>query len=203
MKKTFLLGILFLTSLTVMAQDEEVNSLFSGNQELKGFGALDLKLTRIVDNTAMVIGAQGGAIVNKSLIVGFAGYGIVSNARVQSNPPATEYDLYGGYGGLVLGFNLLPREVVHLSVPVVVGAGTIHLSDPNFFTYTSDSDFTVEQSTFFVAEPAAYLEFNVTRFFRLGLGASYRYVQGSSFSNLTDEDLSDWTANLQLKFGRF
>jgi len=143
------------------------------------------------------------AIVNKILIVGMAGYGIVSNTVVQGSVPGTDLDLYGGYGGLVLGFNVLPREVVHLSVPVILGAGTIYLSDPNFFNYTSDSEYTIEKSTFLVVEPGAYLEFNVTQFFRLGIGASYRYVQGSALTNLTDEELSDWSANLQLKFGRF
>ena len=188
---------------SINAQDNEVNALFSGTSELKGFGAMEMKLTRIVGNTGMMIGASGGAIVNKSLIVGMAGYGIVSNTVVQGSVPGTDLDLYGGYGGLVLGFNVLPREVVHLSVPVILGAGTIYLSDPNFFNYTSDSEYTIEKSTFLVVEPGAYLEFNVTRFFRLGIGASYRYVQGSAFTNLTDEELSDWSANLQLKFGRF
>ena len=54
-----------------------------------------------------------------------------------------------------------------------------------------------------VVEPGANLEFNVTRFFHLGLGASYRYVQGLSMSSLTDEQLLSWAINLNLKFGSF
>jgi len=43
----------------------------------------------------------------------------------------------------------------------------------------------------------------MTRFFRLDLGVSYRYIAGTSLERLSDSDLSDFSLNLALKFGKF
>ncbi len=133
---------------------------------------------------------------------GIAGYGLAASPEIGSLS-STDYRLNGGYGGLLIGFNLFPREVVRISFPILFGGGKMYLTEPFFFSGSPDTDLTIEKSGFMVVEPAANLEFNVTRFFHLGLGASYRYVQGLSMSSLTDEQLLSWAINLNLKFGSF
>ena len=162
-----------------------------------------MKLTQIADNTSLFIGASGGVTVNKVFTFGVAGYGLVTNPEIQQYATSTQLQLNGGYGGLIIGFTILPREVVHLSIPILIGGGSMYLTDPFYFQNTEDSEYTVEKSGFMVVEPGANLEFNVTRFFHLGMGASYRYVQGLSMSSLTDEQLLGWAINLNLKFGSF
>ncbi len=200
MKKYLL--VLLLTPLSVFAQNSGgANAIFSGNSDLKGFGSYEMKLTQIADATSLFIGASGGVTVNKTFMFGIAGYGLAASPDIESIN--SNYRLNGGYGGLLLGFNIFPREVVHLSFPIVIGVGSMYLTDPYFFSGTSDSDLTIEKSGFMVIEPGANLEFNVTRFFHLGMGASYRYVQGLSMNSLTDEQLLGWAINLNLKIGSF
>ena len=212
MKRTLLLlTILFLVhglKAQDMDQEPDVKYIFKNSTELKGFGSFDIKATRIISDPAnsqdaLLIGATGGVTVNKYLIFGLGGYGIATKATIQGTNPDKPLRLYGGYGGAILGFNLFPRQVVHLSFPILIGAGTIYLEDETFFNNSPDPEYVVEKSSFFVAEPTALLEVNITSFFRLGLGVGYRYVDGLDMQNLSSRDLTDWTGTAVFKFGRF
>jgi len=191
----------------VLGQQSEVKSIFSngdgGGVEMKGFGSFEMKLSPIAGKTALLVGASGGVTINKFFILGISGYGIATNVEIYGWDVNRPLRLYGGYGGMLLGFNIFPREIVHFTFPVVVGGGHVYLVDPNYFSNTSDRDYSLEQSSFMIVEPGANLEFNVTRFFRLAMGVSYRFVNGLNFANMADEELNDWSANLELKFGRF
>lgn len=204
-KNTTILLFLFFISFSVYSQDRsnDAQFIFSGGSEIKGFGSFEMKLTPIADKTSLFIGASGGVTVNKFFILGLSGYGLASGTELTGAISSKKLRLNGGYGGLLVGFNIFPREVVHLTIPIVFGVGRMYITDPNYFQTTSDSDYTIEKSAFMVVEPGANLEFNVTPFFRLGTGASYRYVQGLNLTNLTDEQLLGWAINLSLKFGKF
>lgn len=202
MRKLFILLFISFATVVYAQESSDANTIFSRSSELKGFGAYEMKLTQISDITSLFIGASGGVTVNKIFMFGIAGYGLVSNPEIVESSTSTPLRLNGGYGGLLFGFNVFPRKVVHLSFPIVIGGGSMYLTDP-FYFQDSDSEFTVEKSGFMVVEPGANLEFNVTRFFHLGMGASYRYVQGLSMNSLTDEQLLGWAINLNLKFGSF
>jgi hypothetical protein len=54
-----------------------------------------------------------------------------------------------------------------------------------------------------VVEPGLEVEINVTRFFKIGLGASYRLVRQSDLITVSDKDLSGFSGGLSLKFGKF
>ena len=62
----------------------------------------------------------------------------------------------------------------------------------------------VENSAFLLFEPGLQLEVNVAQFMKIGLGAGYRMVQGTTLRNdITDDDLTYWTGNFSLIFGKF
>jgi len=90
-------------------------------------------------------------------------------------------------------------------MPIVFGAGSIDVSDHNFFdqNIVTDTDFTIENSVFFVVEPSLQLEFNITKNFRIAAGASYRWVQGSDLQNINDKELSDFISSVSFRFGKF
>ena len=184
-------------------QDSDIKYIFKNNTDLKGFGTIEMKLSDILNETGLLIGGNGGVTVNKYFLFGAGGYGIVTKTTVPGTNPDEPLRLYGGYGGLMIGFNLFPREVVHLSFPILIGAGNIDIVDENFFSNSFDQDFTVERSAFFVAEPGVLLEINVTSFFHLGLGASYRYIDGLNMANINSSDLTDWSGNVSFKFGGY
>jgi hypothetical protein len=184
----------------------EIKSLLNKNNELNGFGGVDLKVTEIKNNRTIMMGGYGGVLVNHNYQLGVAAYGLITspefNGRLLDTTPK-DLNLYGGYAGLMIGGIILSKELVHLNFPIILGAGHLQVSDQNFFAGNVDSDFTIEQSAFFVVEPAAQLEFNLTRSLRLAFGVSYRWVEGLDLTNVTDDELIEWNGMVTLKFGRF
>lgn len=184
----------------------EVRSLLNRNNDLGGFGAIDFKVTDIVDTRAMLLGARAGLVVNRRFLFGLAGYGIATRAEFDGNPSPSQIEplrLYGGYAGMLLGGMIAPEKMIHLSVPVLLGAGGVEVSDENYFATFSDSEYSIERSAFFVVEPGLELEINITQVLRLGFGASYRWVTGSDLTTLGDDDLTSWSGNFSIRFGGF
>ena len=114
-----------------------------------------------------------------------------------------------GYGGLFLEYILFPKSAVHLSIPLIIGAGGTTL---NAKKYQDDSNLNpnewalyeyVESSGFFLLEPGLNVELNMAKFFRLSAGANYRYVSGTNLQRLSDNDLSGVNFNITFKFGGF
>lgn len=187
-------------------KDEEVKSLLGKGNELNGFGGVDVRITDLTDEKGLIAGGYGGVIVNRRYFLGLGGYGISTDIEFDGtvNDETKPLNLYGGYGGVIIGGMIGSKEVIHLSFPVFFGAGQVEVSDKNFFPNNpNDAEFAIESSAFFVIEPTAQLEFNITQNFRLAAGMSYRYVTGSELDNLTDEELSGSAIVMSLKFGRF
>ncbi|MEO9483298.1 MAG: hypothetical protein ABJG47_07630 [Ekhidna sp.] len=215
--KKLLYSVFVLCTLTSFGQkyvdtnnpkDEEVKSLLSKNNDLNAFGALDIKVGDLMDERALLVGAYGGFIINRRYLFGVAGYGLVTNVEFEGLVPGQatpkQLSLQGGYGGIVIGGTIAPRELIHISIPIVLGAGSLEVVDKDFFTNNpADSEFTVENSVFFVAEPGIEIEFNITEYFRLGAGMTYRYVSGTELENVKDEDITGTTAMISFRFGRF
>jgi len=188
--------------------DDKVKSLLGKGNDLNGFGAVDLKVGDFLEQRALVVGAYGGFIINRRYLFGIAGYGLVTNVefdgRISGDIEDKPLNLHGGYGGILIGATIAPRELIHISIPIVLGAGAFEISDKDFFTNNpADSEFTVENSVFFVVEPGIELEFNITKYFRLGAGATYRHIAGSELNNVTDDDVSGITGVISFRFGRF
>lgn len=184
----------------------EIKSLLNRNNDLGGFGSIDLKVTEMADVRTMLLGAKGGLIVNKNFLFGLGGYGIATNTEFDVNRSSGQpqpLQLYGGYAGMLIGGMIAPEKMIHISIPVLLGAGGVEISDEDFFPSFSDSEYTIERSAFFVVEPGLDLELNVTRILRLGLGASYRWVSGSDLNLLSDDELTNWSGNFSIRFGGF
>ncbi|MEQ8882075.1 MAG: hypothetical protein RLQ12_20720 [Cyclobacteriaceae bacterium] len=188
---------------------DEIKSLIGKSSETYGFGGADLKIGDIAGNRSLIIGGSGGVIVNRTYFLGLAGYGLVTDNEIDgliptaTTPMEKKLNIYGGYGGMVFGFTLWTREPVHLHFPFLVGAGAFEVVDNNFFNNNFDTDFSIERSAFFIGEPGAQIEFNITENFRLGAGVSYRLVRGLDLVNLEDEDLTGLSANISVRFGQF
>ena len=86
-------------------------------------------------------------------------------------------------------------HLAHLSLHTLIGGGNIYYHD--YYWRTSGDD------VFFVMEPGIDLELNVSRCFRFGLGGTYRFVNGISMPEFTDQDMSGFSVALTFKFGRF
>ncbi len=216
MRLTHLLTVLLLlVSHTLSAQKfldsndpGEVKSLLSKDNDITGFGGIDVKVGDFNEVRSVFTGAYGGIIINRHYFIGIAGYGLVTENTFVGNVPSfddpKELNIYGGYGGLMLGGIIAPKSIVHISVPVILGAGSIYISDEDFFNNSIDTDFTIENSAFYVIEPGLSIEANITTSFRVSLGATYRLIRGSNFAQpIKDNDLSGINGLLSFRFGRF
>jgi hypothetical protein len=208
MKRIYLiLAVLFCFSL-VEAQDEdyhndEFKTVFGG-KKIGGYGGIGLGYTTIDSKPALVFDARGGVILAHSFTIGIGGAGFINTYEYD---PALNKDvsLVGGYGGFFVEPILFPKSRVHLSFPVLVGIGgaayTSWIQDTNQ-DYPQSSN-VEETSVFLVLEPAAELEFNFTRFFRLAAFLSYRYASDLDLTNVGPEPLNEFSAGLRFKFGKF
>jgi hypothetical protein len=193
MKKYVTLLLVLVLAAPALARDE---TLLGDDIESGGYGALVVKYGRIMDTDGVFVGGQGGWIINHSLVIGVGGYGLANQIEVDGS----ECIYLGfGYGGLLLEFIVASSKLVHFSVSGLIGAGGVGDYDDE----SCDFDQKCKDDAFFALEPGANLMLNVHKYVRVGLGATYRYVDGVRFEGLTDSDLSGATAQFIIKFGAF
>ena len=203
MKRLVVVGIVLLST-AAMSQEQ---ILFSGKVESGGYGGIVGQVCQINNSTVLMIGGQGGWIIDHSFILGGGAYGLTTNVKadVQRSDGSDLY-LNVGYGGLLLEYVFESDKLLHFSMHTLIGGGginyTTHKMGDEYSQYEDYSE-PIDQDAFFVAEPGITLTLNVTRFFRLGLGGTYRYVSGISTVGLTNDDLSGFGANLYFNFGKF
>jgi hypothetical protein len=109
-----------------------------------------------------------------------------------------------GYGGLVAEYTFFEKKRIHVSTNMLVGVGAVvngrHL---NYRDEYGDEFESEDESGVVVLQPSVSIETDVTSWFRIGVGAGYRWVGSSDLIGVSDKDLSAPTANVSLKFGVF
>ena len=214
MKRTTLTIILLLLGLTVMAQESErprMRTLFgnSGIRSNGGYGGITTGYTQMDGRDALVIGGRGAWIVNHSVGIGLSGYGFMSEQKLDTELN-DNYQLLGGYGGLMFEFIATPHSPIHLSFPLVIGAGGVTYAEHDSFINNDFNRLTEDTQAFFVVEPGVELKLNMLRFMRLAFGVSYRYTSDVDLTyngagqRIMDKDvLHGLTGGITLKFGKF
>jgi hypothetical protein len=193
----YVLFLLFvIITLPVFAQEQTL--IGTGEIENGSFGGPSLKITSIKGETAVFVGGSGGWIINHTFVLGGAGYGLVTSVRAKNNDSSYQF-IHMGYGGLDLEYIASSNDLIHLSLGLLIGAGSIGFKD------NADDMFENHRTTesFFVMEPSVHANLNVTRFFRIAGGVSYRYINGLKSPVLTNRDVSGLSAVLTLEFGMF
>ena len=180
------------------AQDDE-QTLIGGDVDFGGFGGPVLKVSSLAGGAEVLTGGRGGWIINfhaeHTLVLGGGGYGLATGIQGRTPDGVGTRTVDMGYGGVDIEYVNRTKQLVHFSVQTLIGAGG--LSDRDDGRLDSDPD------PFFVAEPQANLILNVTHFFRIGMGVSYRWVSGARYAGLDDTDLSGVAGVLTFKFGNF
>jgi hypothetical protein len=179
-------------------------TLIKGDYETGGFGAPVVKLTSINGQSAVMIGGRGGWIINHSLVLGGGGYGVVNEVDAPKGvlPEQGSLDIEFGYGGFEVEYIFHPRSLAHLSMYALIGVGTDNLVK-DIGPVTESNENVTGSDLVFVLEPAVNGELNVTTWFRLNAGLSYRLVAGVNQVGLKNRDFSGVAASLTFKFGNF
>ena len=189
------------------SDDFKQHTLFkTGKVSHGGFGGPTIKVSAIKNVGRVLVGGRGGWIINHCFSIGGGGYGVAT--PITGNVNGTNKRYHMGYGGLELGFTIGSASLVHLNFLTLIGAGGIGYGDRStWHPHDRDDDhddMNFNGDGFFVVEPMAYLELNMTKWFRVCLGGGYRYVDGlNDVPNFSNQDLCGPSVELMLKFGRF
>ncbi len=181
-----------------LAGNAQQETLIGGSIESSLFGAPVVKMSHIGASTGVLVGGRGGWIINKTLSVGAGGYGLVNNVRARTERPDGERYMNMGYGGLELEYIHNYDELLHYTFYTLIGAGGV-----NYRGQEHHDDSIDWERIFFVLEPGANFELNVTEFFRFSFGISYRFVTGLNTQITSDDDLRGLNGVLMFKFGKF
>jgi hypothetical protein len=198
MKTLMLFLLIILVALPAFAQEQ---TLFSGKVEHGGYGGPVVKFSSVNGKLGVLVGGHGGWIINHTLVLGGGGYGLVNNVAANRLGPLNEEYIDFGYGGFEAEWVMNSDKLVHFSVHALIGGGGVQYrnqgEDITYHNQNSDG--------FFVLEPGATLDLNVTTWMRFSVGASYRFVNGvDSNSDVTsDQDLTGPSAILMVRFGKF
>jgi hypothetical protein len=173
--------------------------LISGNVQSSNFGGPSLKVTQVNDESVILLGGRGGVILNQRFAIGAGVYSLLGKIEapeaVQTNSNDT-INLDMDYVGLDLEYIVPLQRRIHFSMQTLIATGRAQ--------YWEGDDTVIVEEGIFVLEPGANLMVNITTFFRIGLGASYRFVSGvERLNGLESRDLNEVSANLVFMFGKF
>jgi hypothetical protein len=195
---TLLAAFLFPILFSESSHAQQTETLFSGNATHGGFGGPVVKIGEVAGSTGVWVGGRGGWIINldrdHAISLGGGGYGLVTDHRTP-----IDNDLYAlnGYGGFIIEYTNQSARLVHFTASALLGGGGLMLRDRNYEDVQDDID------SYFVFEPALQAELNVTNFFRIAAGASYRMTSGIGRFGFSDSDFSGLNGVITLKFGKF
>jgi hypothetical protein len=198
-KYVVILAAVLFAGISLRAEDQ---MLFSGKITHGGFGAPVAKYTKIKNQNAILVGGRGGWIINHAVVLGIGGYGLV-NENIDKRVITAGHSRYlnMGYGGFELEYVILPHQLFHPVLSVLVGGGTVNYVDK--YSYDDMEEDDDDFDGFFVFEPSAGVELNVIPLLRANFGISYRIVSGIEYYGLKDSDISGLAAYMTLKFGKF
>lgn len=157
--------------------------------------APDYRITDINHHTAQMIGAYGGYVFAKQLLVGAGGYwqaNSTDGARM-------------AYAGPVIEWRMFPDRTVGLNLHGLVGGGWRYLDDDLYYRMIRGGRFLPPPGThpvhrgfyndgFFVAEPEAQVVVRLGSWIRLQGGAGYRATSA--------DGLSGASGSVSVQFGR-
>lgn len=206
---------LALATISIAQDTTGIRTLLGGNDKIAhgGWGAPTTHYTRIMDQDALLVGGRGGWLIDHRVTIGLAAQGLTTPVYNEAYDtflfhngelPQRKSILNMGYGGLLIEPIIAYKSPVHISLPIIIGAGGIGYQyysslppEPNHLSYDDHAQ------AFFVVEPGIDLEMNIIPLVRLGLGASYRYTSDINLPETEKDALHGFNAGVSVKIGKF
>lgn len=220
-KHLLAIGFAFATtaSNSLLAQEApaEPRTLFGSHSERRngGWGGPAVALTEVMGKPALLTGLKAGWIIDHRFTLGIGGYGMVTDV------PNKGYDAYlvdngeevrrtsqfrMGYGGLLLEPVIAYKSPVHVTLPILIGAGGCAYETSTRWEVgdsTHYDDWRDQGQAFFLLEPGVELELSLVRILRVGISASYRYTSDIDLPATPVDALRGFNTSFTIKVGRF
>jgi hypothetical protein len=187
---------------TDTTRGRETQTLLGSAIRHGGYGAPLYGVTQINGQVVYLRGTRGAWVINlteeHAINLGIGRYRSASGFAPATPvvPGTVQPQMRTSYGGLELEYVNRSRRLVHFGVHTLIGSGEIRYRDRQLpVDRTSDN--------YFLLQPGANVNLNVTNWFRLTGGALYRQVSGVTLDGTSSEELSGASSYLMLRFGRF
>lgn len=183
MKKQLLLllGIVFLCSSTLFSQEEkEMQYILSGpnRPSISGFGGPFVDFSAVEGEFAVFVGGGGALLLGQTFYFGGYGEGLATSHYRYDLSEVTDIEepkISFGHGGFWLGYINNSFKAIHPAASLKLGWGNISVYD-DYYDY--DHENYVANDGVFVLIPQLEMEMNLTSWFKLNVGAGYRWVTG-------------------------
>lgn len=149
-----------------------------GPRQFKGFFGPLVALSNVEGNFSIDVGATGGIIIYKRIILGFYGQTMISrpprtNLAIIGYPSFTGGEIRMIQGGAVLGYIHKPEDEIHWGISSSAGLGILSLyaKDPSM----PDKEQIYDDRVYIVI-PKFFVELNMTKWFKVNMSAGYRVV---------------------------
>lgn len=189
--------LMCLSSGAAAQEQDPTETLFKPDVRVSELWVPEIKINSIQGDIGTLIGFYGGALINRSFLVGISGGVNLGHPRVN----------YGYFGGIAQ-YIYKPEKMVHLSGQMLVAYGTTKDYE-NPKSGLLDNFWNISGARFFLMEPGVNLELNLSSRLTLVAGLSYRYVSGLNENDenvtkthVTNNDLSGINFCIGLKFGK-
>lgn len=217
MKKQWILltGILITCMSTSFSQEEkEMKYILSGpnRPSISGFGGPFVEFSAVEGEMAVFVGGGGAILLGQSLFIGGYGEGLTTGHYrydLSSVTNIQEPKISLGHGGFWLGYIVNSFKAVHLSTSLKIGWGQISLYDA-YYSY-DPTDYMANDGVF-VLIPQLEMEMNLTPWFKVNIGAGYRWMtgmdkqyfkDGTAYDYYQSSDYSSPVGTISLLFGGF
>jgi hypothetical protein len=185
-KNVLILGLLFIGSFAICQNDKQTEYLFGNNGSvmINGFGAPFVEFSKHGDEFAVSSGGGGAVLINQTFFFGAYGMGLATEHTLsglkikQSNGLVTNYPTMRkifGHGGFWLGYIHNRKEAIHWGLSTKIGWGSVGLCDADLENCDKGQ---IGIDNVFVFSPQVEMEMNMTRWFKINIGAGYRFVSG-------------------------
>lgn len=208
----FFLPILFCVNAQGELQIKKVSkkSIFEkiGSSKPGLFFRFEEAYTQMNNQDLWMGGGSVGLVINNNINIGVSGRGWNIRQRMLNPDVVDSTGAYmeGGYGGLLLEYNVSPKSLVKVTFSLLAGPGgaavLINKIDSNEdLNRDKISIKLLESDAFFAIEPGGHIQLNIFKFIRLNAGISYRYVGNLQLMNTPGNLMNNFTTTIGLEFG--
>lgn len=168
--------------------------------QIGGYGGPTIAYSRMLGRDGVLIGGEGGVLIDHRLTLGGAGYAF---SRTPDGPPAPDgspRNYFSGYGGFVIRYAVYADMPIYASLGLLLGGGAITLATRD---HDHEGDENAEVRGYFVAQPDASLHVNLTRWLRVSLLGGYRIASGVEAFHYQASDISGAVVGGNIQGGWF